>query len=122
MRGPVMATSRTVLDTLASKELTDPDAEASANSKSGLLDLGVFKLDRCGAAEDRHRDLDARTRVVDFLDGAVERGKRPVRNAHLLADFERHRRLGPLNAFLHLMQNAIGFGFREEVGVDAYKL
>src|SRR6202022_4885845 len=34
--------------------------------RSDLLDLTEFQLDRRGAAEDRHRDLHARARLVDF--------------------------------------------------------
>src|SRR5690349_1269037 len=36
-----------------------------------LLHLRKFQLDRRGAAEDRHRDLDPRAALVDLLDGAV---------------------------------------------------
>src|SRR5258708_18553001 len=35
---------------------------------SDLLDLTEFQFDRRRAAEDRHRDLHARARLVDFLD------------------------------------------------------
>src|SRR4029079_7392350 len=41
-----------------------------------------------------------------------ERGERSVGHAHLLADLERHRRLRTLNAFLHLMQDTVGFSVR----------
>src|ERR1700721_4742559 len=41
--------------------------------RSDLLDLTEFQFDRRGAAEDRHRDLHARARLVDFLDHAGER-------------------------------------------------
>src|SRR5436190_13025007 len=75
-----------------------------------LLDLRKFQLDRRGAAEDRNRDLDARAAFVDLLDSAVERGERTVRDADLFADLERDRRLRPIDALLHLMQDAVGFG------------
>src|SRR5215212_8616157 len=78
-----------------------------------LLDLRKFQFDRRRAAEDRNRDLDARAAFVDLLDGAVERGERTIRNANLLADLERDRRLRPVDALLHLMQDAIGFGVRD---------
>ncbi len=78
-----------------------------------LLDLPEFQFDRRRAAEDRHRDLDARAALVDLLDGAVERSERPVRDADLLADFERHRRLRPVDALLHLLQDALRLGFRD---------
>src|ERR1700722_14890849 len=41
--------------------------------RSDLLDLTEFQFDRRGAAEDRHRDLHARARLVDFLDHTGER-------------------------------------------------
>src|SRR5713226_6475549 len=69
---------------------------------SHLLDLRIFELDRRRPAEDRHRDLDPRLLVVDLLDDAVERGERPVGDAHLLADLEGDRGLRPLDAFLDL--------------------
>src|SRR6266705_452482 len=69
---------------------------------SHLLDLRVFELDRGRPAKDRHRDLDPRLLLVDLLDDAVERGERPVRDAHLLADLEDDRRLRPLDALLDL--------------------
>ena len=50
--------------------------------------------------------------LVDLFHHAVERSERAVRHAHLLADFKRDRRLRPLDAFLHLMQDAVGFGIR----------
>src|SRR3954451_18424204 len=75
-----------------------------------LLDLSKLQFDRGRAAEDRNRDLDARAAFVDLLDGAVERGGRTVRNANLLAHLERHRRLRAVDALLHLVQDAIGFG------------
>src|SRR6478672_11032943 len=56
---------------------------------SHLLHLTVFELDRRGAAEDRHGDLEAGASVVDLLDHAVERGKGAVGDAHVLADLER---------------------------------
>src|ERR1700737_2385470 len=34
--------------------------------RSDLLDLTEFQFDRRGASEDRHRDLHARARLVDF--------------------------------------------------------
>src|SRR5581483_10899862 len=36
-------------------------------------------------------DFHPRTIAIDFLDRAVERGERPVRHAHLLADFDGDR-------------------------------
>src|SRR3954465_6090485 len=78
-----------------------------------LLDLSKLQFDRGRAAEDRNRDLDARAAFVDLLDGAVERRERTVRHADLLAHLERDRRLRPVDALLHLMQNAIGFGIRD---------
>src|SRR5437763_8773489 len=74
----------------------------AATRGSDLLDLRVFKLDRGRPAEDRDRDLEPRFLLVDLLDDAVERGERPVRNPHLLADLEADRRLRPLDPLLHL--------------------
>src|SRR6478609_6694408 len=53
-----------------------------------LLDLGEFQLDRRRAAEDRHRDLHARTALVDFLDHAREGRDRAVGDGGVLADLE----------------------------------
>src|SRR5262245_61110958 len=66
-----------------------PDA---GDPPSALLDLAELQLDRGRAAEDRHRDLEARARVIDFLDHPIEGRKRPVRHPYLLADLEGHRR------------------------------
>src|SRR5262249_680964 len=75
-----------------------------------LLDLAELQIDLGGTAEDRYRDLEARAAVVDLLDGTVERRERTVRHAHLLADLERDRGLGPLDAFLHLLHDAHRLG------------
>jgi hypothetical protein len=77
----------------------------------------VFQIDRRRAAEDRDRDLDARTLLVDFLDRAVERGERTVGDAHLLADLEGIEGFGRStpSATWPLMRSAsasgIGIGF-----------
>src|SRR5262249_3335888 len=81
-------------------------------TRSALLDLTEFPFARRAAAEDRTRDLPARTRLVDFLDHARERGERAIGHAHVLADLERHRRLRPLHALLHLVQDTHGLRFR----------
>ena len=54
-----------------------------------FLDLRILEFDRGGAAEDRDRDLEPRLFLVDLLDDPVERGERPVRHPHLLADLKR---------------------------------
>src|SRR5262249_38722364 len=59
--------------------------------------------------ENRHSDLEPRALLVDLFDEPVERSERPVGDAHLLADFEGDRRLRPLHAFLHLLQDATRF-------------
>src|SRR5215212_2503072 len=63
------------------------------NDKSKFLHLAEFELHRRRTPEDRHRHLDARASVIDFLDHAIEGRERPVRHPHLLADFKRDRRL-----------------------------
>src|SRR5215468_127295 len=68
-----------------------------------LLHLPEFQLDRRRPAENAHRDLHARARVVDLLDRAIERRERAVRDADLLAHLEGDRRLRPIDALLHLM-------------------
>src|SRR6202035_1712234 len=84
---------------------TSPRTRGEVNRKSDLLDLTEFQFDGRGASEDRHRDLDARTPLVDFLDHTGERRKRPIGHPHILADLERYRRLRAFHAFLHLMQD-----------------
>src|SRR3954466_6908085 len=79
-------------------------------SVSGLLDLGVFELDRRRAAEDRHRDLEARTALVDLLDRAVEGRERSVGDADGLADLEGDRRLRAVDALGDLTLDALGLG------------
>src|SRR5947208_396024 len=79
-----------------------------SDCRSDLLDLTVFEFYWSGTTEDRDGDLQAGADLVDFLDMAVERGERPVRNAHLLADLEGDRRLRALDAFLDLLQDALG--------------
>src|SRR5882724_911322 len=68
-------------------------------SRSDLLDLTEFQFDRRGASEDRHRDLDARARLVNFLNHSRKRRERPIGHAHILADLERDRRLRAFHAF-----------------------
>src|SRR3954451_15302932 len=78
-----------------------------------LLDLSEFELDRRGAAEDRHRDLHARAALVDLFHCAVERREWTVGDAHLLANLEGDRGLRPLDAFLHLAEDALRLGLRD---------
>ena len=86
-----------------------PDANASA---SELFDLTVFEFDRRGAAENGHRHLEAGAALVDFLDHAVERRERAVRDANLLADLEADRRLGMIDTLGDLALDALGFTIR----------
>src|SRR6516162_2769193 len=75
-----------------------------------LLHLTKFQFNGRSAAEDRHGHLHARTRLVDFLHNAVERSEWTVGHTDLFANLERYRRLRPLDTFLYLMENAVGFG------------
>src|SRR5215212_1402772 len=72
-----------------------------------LLDLAVFELDRRRPAEDRHRDLEARARIVDFLDHAAEGREGAVRDADLLADLEADRGLRAIDALRDLTLDAL---------------
>src|SRR3712207_5961792 len=78
-----------------------------------LLDLAVFELDRGGAPEDRDRHLEPRTLLVDLLDRAVEAGERAVGHPDGLADLVGDRRLRPLDALLHLLDDARGLGLAD---------
>src|SRR6185295_14959908 len=80
--------------------------------KLKLLDLPEFELNRRRAAEDRDRNFQPRPRLVHFLDGSVERREWAVGHAHLLAHLERDRGLRPLDSFLHLADDALGFALR----------
>src|SRR4029450_11557940 len=71
--------------------------------RSDLLDLTEFQFDGRGAAEDRHRDLYARARLVNFFNHTGERRERAIGHADVLADFQRHRRLRTFDAFMPLM-------------------
>src|ERR1043166_3374930 len=77
-----------------------------------LLHLSEFQFDRSSAPEDRHRYFYARAALVAVLGGPVEGRERSIRHAHLFADFKRNRGLRPLDAFLHLVQDAIGLRVR----------
>src|SRR6516164_7860039 len=68
-----------------------------------FFDLVEFQFHRRGATKYRYRDLHARPPFVDFFDHAVERSEWPVRHAYLLTHLERHRRLRPFDALLHLV-------------------
>src|SRR5258708_8180504 len=76
-----------------------------------FFDLGVIELDRGRPAEDRDRDLEPGPFLVDVLDGAVERSEGAVGDLDLLADLGADGGLGPLNALLHLAQDAARLGF-----------
>src|SRR3974390_3570026 len=68
-----------------------------------FFDLVEFQFHRRGATKNRYRDLHARPPFVDFLNHAVERCEWPARHANLLTYLERHRRLRPFDALLHLV-------------------
>src|SRR5713101_4087619 len=74
-----------------------------------LLDLAELQFDRRGAAEDRHRDLEAGPRLIDLLHDAIEGRERAIRHPDLLAHLEGNRRLRPLDALLDLVQDARRF-------------
>src|SRR5262245_23990063 len=80
-----------------------------------LLHLPHLELHPGWPAEDRNRDLEPGAPVVDLLDHAVEGGERSFRDPHLLAHLEGDRGLRPLDAFLHLVQNALGLGIRDRL-------
>src|ERR1700730_1347623 len=75
----------------------DPDLPGDAFPYTGraadenlfliLLDLAEFQLDWSGAAEDRHRHLEARTGLVDLFHRAVEGCEGAVGDGQLRADF-----------------------------------
>src|SRR5215467_4549091 len=78
-----------------------------------LLDLRVFQLHRRSAPEDRDCDLEPGFFFVDLLDEPVERGERPVADAHLLPDFEGNRGLRPLDPLLHLVHDPCSLVFAD---------
>src|SRR3546814_4536266 len=51
------------------------------------FDLFEVEFDGGGAAEDRHRHLDARLFEIEFLDQPVEAGEGTVEHLDLIADF-----------------------------------
>ena len=81
--------------------------------KSDLLDLRELQLDRCCAAKDRNRHLEARAILIHFLHDPVERLKWTVCHAHLLANLEVDGGLWMLDAFMHLIKNAIDFALAQ---------
>src|SRR4051794_35191129 len=84
---------------------------------SDLLHLPIFELDRGGPAEDGDGDLEAGARIVDFLDGAVERGERAIRDADLLADLEADGWLRPLHAVRHLPLDPLSLAVGDRHGL-----
>src|SRR3978361_513577 len=93
-------------------------------SVSGLLDLGIFELDRRRAAEDRHGDLEARAALVDLFNRAVEGRERSVGDADGLADLEGDRGLRAVDALGDLTLDALGLGIGDRnrlrlVGAEA---
>src|SRR5258706_1114597 len=76
-------------------------------SASALLDLTEFQFDRRGAAEDRHRDLEAGPRLIDLLHDAIEGREPAIRDPDLLAHLEGNRRLRPLDTLLDLVHYAL---------------
>src|SRR5207237_5463505 len=72
-----------------------------------LLDLPEFQLDRRRPAEDRHRYPKLRLVVIHVLDRAVEIGERALPHAHGFADLPKHLGLRLLDAFLHLLHDAL---------------
>src|SRR5271170_309712 len=107
--------------------VSEPDVTPSRREGgifgSDLLDLAEFEIDRGGAAEDRHCDLDARAGLVDFLDDAVERSEGSVGHPHVFADLEPDRRLRPLDPVGNLALDPIGLmvGDRHRLLVGAEK-
>src|SRR5215475_13876595 len=84
-----------------------------SNGQLDLLHLPEFQLNRRRPAENAHRDLDARARIVDLLDGTIEGRERAIRDADLLTHLEGHRRLRPVDTFLNLMQDALRLRIRD---------
>src|SRR5690348_12255191 len=69
---------------LCSFTLAPARAGPSSNLSAQLFHAGKVQFDRRRTPENRHRNLQAAVVVVDLLDRAVEVGKRPVHDAHLL--------------------------------------
>src|SRR4051812_24192578 len=89
------------------------------NPGSDLFDLTVFQFHRSGAAEDRNRDLEPGLFFVHFLDHAGEGGEGAVVDPDLLSNFESDRRLGPLDAFLNLIDDPFRFGLADRLRLAA---
>src|SRR5690606_22398279 len=87
----------------------------ASRNRSDLFDLTVFQFDRPRPPEDRHLDLEARALLVDLLDDARPARDRPVRHPDVLADLEADRGLGPIDAFLHLLQDRHGLALRSRL-------
>src|SRR5262245_39587583 len=90
-----------------------PGPDGMAAAASSRLNLPEFEPARRGTAEDPHPARRARARVVDLLHGAIEGRERAIGDAHLLAHLEGDRWLRPLDALLHLMQDALRLRVRD---------
>src|SRR4051812_38837746 len=88
-------------------------SERRPGTGSDLFDLSVFQLDRGRTPEDRHGNLEPGLFLVHFLDHAGEGGEGAVGDPDLLAGFESDRGLGPLDAFLDLIDDPFRLGLAD---------
>src|SRR6187397_835269 len=80
---------------------------------SELLYLQKVQLDRRGAAENRHHDLQRVAVGVHVIDQAVEARERTFVDPHLIAALEAVLRLRLLGGDRHLMQDLVDFLARQ---------
>src|SRR3546814_11258858 len=79
------------------------------------FDLFEVEFDRGGAAEDRHRHLDARLFEIELLDQPVEAGEGTVEHLDLIADFiiDADFGLRTRRGLFLAVEDARGFGFAD---------
>src|SRR3546814_17702815 len=81
------------------------------------FDLFEVEFDGGGAAEDRHRHLDARLFEIEFLDQPVEAGEGTVEHLDLIADFviDADFLLRTGGGLFLAVPDARGFGFADRL-------
>src|SRR3546814_8213934 len=88
------------------------------------FDLFEVEFDGGGAAEDRHRHLDARLFEIEFLDQPVEAGEGTVEHLDLIADFiiDADFGLRTRRGLFLAVEDARGFGFADRLDRKSTRL
>jgi hypothetical protein len=83
-----------------------------------LLHLAEFQLDRRGAAENRHHDLQPGACFIDLLDNTIEGREGTIQDTDLLTYLEGNRRLRPHAIRIYVHDNLYVWIFAHERGMS----